>query len=381
MIDRFFAYHQSTSMRIFPELIGYINTFNSQLNQFTKRIQNASVVNNQGVQFLKNILDVCDIPYVVKHSENDFYAFSTYIKSIYDQIENIFDPIRNNKLLYNYFIKYNGTKTHELIIPVNDIDHLKIFDMGYDYYSNWLDISPVTLWYHDSSEYSLDLLNTQLKFHRDIPNYCILFVDPVSLCMKYYKYATSVNTPNVNIYRFIKDHVLLKMLKQNLHIWLFKMHINCLRSLFSDDYSFIEKNKPYIVFQYGSIGARYPYIMEDLIQYYRGVIDNTYTMNSIFKSKLFIDEKSFNDIVEIYKNTIDVEYLTQYRWLRVLRDLPYMEYLTLVYKLRGNSSEYDNFKYILDMDIRKMESAGIFNNIKIPYMKNIVLNMIDRIRM
>jgi len=380
MIERFYHYHQSTSMRMFPELIQYINSFDSQLNQFTKRVLDAPVTMSNGVQFLKYILDTCDVPYIVRQSENDFYSFTTYIKDIYNKVENIFDPIRSNKLYYNYFIKYNGKKCNELIIPVGDIDHLKTLQFGVDYYSGWEYEHPVTLWYHDSDEYTLDLLNTQLKFHRDIPSYCIIFVDPVSLCMKYFKYATSSGTNTINTLSFIKNKILIKLLKQNRNIWMFKTHMKCLESALTDDYTFIEKNKPYMISQYGSIGGRYPYIMEDIIQYYKGVIHNTYTMNSIFNSKLFPDEKSFNDIVETYKEEIDVEHLTQYRWLRVVRDLPYLKYLCLVYKLRKNQSEYDNFRYILGIEIRRLESSGVLSNIKLPFFKNMVNSQIDEIK-
>lgn len=361
-------YNKPGSPKVTPEWIAYIRQLDVQKEQLKRRFLGLMPRITEGTEFLTHILDLADIPYIAKQG-NDFYAYMTYIPQVQAQVSSIFDLIRNGRPVFNRYIKRSGFPCYEFTSPVSDVDHLALFPMGQPYYA-WRDtVAPLTLWWHDSTEYTLDLMQNQIKFYHDVPETVLFFLDVPSLCIKYLKYYQdpSIRADNKTPLQFIHDDVYFAFFDQIQSIWIFKQHLLALDILLGyEDASAITETVKYTITQYGSVGQRYPMAMNLLLKWYTDVAKGNYLPQSLFNTPFFPLKglKSFNGLVSWMTDWLDIPHLTQYKWVRILRDMPYLEYVAKVYALNPKHVRWSVFKVQLDTLKRKYTAAVPWGNVK-----------------
>lgn len=346
-----YFYRPTNQSRIIPIWKQYVLNGKQQQDILKKRYLSEDLYSNQGGnKLLSFILREADIPFLAKFND-DFYVYSTQVIPMVQQFKNIFDLARSGKAYKDMFIKKHSSPPWEYIVPVDDNDWLTIFPMESSF-PFWDKLQPLVLWDHDSSEYTLDMMNGVLRFHNQDPSYVLWLLDITTLIMKALKFhqfrkefTTLPGFENqYTIETFIRHHVTDAIQNNNVHLWYFKLHrlaVNIVLGFETiDKVNELGKRSQG---QYGSIGARFKETMDELIDFYTEIQKGSLLPQVILNIKFFHDcTKSFSDICRDIPVYYDIPHLSQYRYLRLLRDLPYLEYMIRVYMLNPKSNQYRN---------------------------------------
>ena len=104
--------------------------------------------------------------------------------------------------------------------PIDTISYPSILPFQKNWYA-WEKVKPVHIWYHNSEEYTLNFLKNSIAFKTEQPTHGIIFIDTISLILKYYKYLMTdlPNEPEKTMHNFIHRHVLNTVFEDLEEIW------------------------------------------------------------------------------------------------------------------------------------------------------------------
>lgn len=399
MLDSLKYFYRATNQtRVIPIWKQYVQNGKLQQEILKKRFLSIDLITIQnGNKLLQHVLREMDIPSLAKF-DDDFYVYTTQVIPLIQQFKNIFDLARTGKAYKNWFIKEHQVPAWEYIIPTDDNDWLKFFPMGLEFQS-WERLQPLTMWDYDSPEYTLDMMSAGLRFHMTDPTYVLWLLDLPTLIMKAVKFhqwrkkfTTLPGFENQYVrIDFVKRHVFDTIQDDSIHQWQFKLHklaVNILLGVETEE-SINELSKRSQA-QYGSVGARFKETMHELLQLYTNVQKGSLLPQVVMNIKFFHNcTRSFSNIVTDIPIKYDIPHLSQYRYLRFLRDLPYLEYLIRVYMLNPDSTQYSNLMVrlfsVTTKWMNEIPSTSIKNinhrtlvKSKLEWMKNISLNEIQK---
>jgi len=338
MLQQFKYFYRPTSqIRMFPLWTQYTHSLQPQQETLERRFQSLEVLpETPGSKLLSFILREADIPRLAAIAD-DFYIYSTQLQDIVDRHKNIFDLARSGKAYKGLFIHSHSTPTWEYVIPVDDNDWLKFFPMLQPY-SAWEKLKPLQLWWHNSAEYTMDMMSGSLRFHQNYPSMVLWLLDIPTLVMKAVKWYRMKQVQGVtypDLREYIHTGVLNSIPDDCNHLWLYKLHqltVDIMLDVTSP--TVIDSMRTRSQTQWGSIGARFTEVMEALEKYYFPVTTGEFRPQVLFNQKFYRDgTKSFADIANEIPVYQDIQHQTPFQYLRLLRDLPYLEYLFRVYLL------------------------------------------------
>ena len=366
MIELFSNFYRPAPPRILTEFEQWLIFLDNKSNTILNRYLKASKLINSVQQKLIHVLDIVDIPYLTKQSKDDFYIYINYFKDIKEQVEGLYNLHNSTFATKNQYINKIDKICFESTIPIFDLDYLSIWPMGTPY-SNWKNkITPLYLHYHNSGLLTYNIFYNKIRFKRDEPDVAIFFIDIPSLCMKYFKWY--LEAENKDIYIFITNEVWSFLIEQLRHIWLLRQHDLAIMKLNDID---IEEELDLNNKDQDSVGSRYILSINRLVQFYKEIQDGKTTIDTIFNSKLFNyqNNHTFRELVEWTINHLDVPYLSQYTWMRVVRDLPLLTYMIKIYMLYPEGNRTQLFKNIFEVQWKKILSKQPWDYIKTPHIK------------
>ena len=354
------------SLPIYRQHIDNLKTYkNEHLNRFLK----APGYESYGMRLLRHILSFVNYTELNKLMD-DYDKYNFYMRHIEDDLDGIFNPVRTGRCHFHHFLDKSVYMSNEYLTPTNDNNYLKILPFN-ESYNEWMKLSPVTVWYYDSTELSQHLLGNMVRFKYFQPIYSLIFIDSVMLVMMYIKYLKNINYDGRrqedlfdNQRKFLHEHVFSKMYNQTLDIWLFNQISELTDCETEDDViRMCNINKSLMDNRYGYVGGRYMDGNLELFKELQKVKNGNTSISSLFSSKLFLDD-SLIDKMEHATTYLGVPELRQYKYLTLMRDFPILELIVKFYKHTPNISEGRSLIRDLKMIVRRLMNDNIIDTIK-----------------
>lgn len=366
MLASLHNYYKEGSPRLFPELQSWFDVLNIRLNKNKEKYLKVDHLINGVQQKLINVLNIIDIPYLAKQSQDEFYVYINYFKDIKEQVEGLYNIHNSAHPTKNQYIKKIDHVCTEVTVPLFDLDYLSIWPMGkpYSYWKNT--VTPLYLQYHDSPILNYDIKYDRIIFRTNEPNIAIFFIDIPSLCMRYFKWY--LQSERKDIYSFITHEVWYNIFDQLQHIWVFRQHELAIAKVAGSDISsevnFNNNNQV-------KVGSRYTYVMDRLYDFYKEVSEGKVLYSTVFSSKLFNykNNKTFRDLVSYQLSHMDIPSFSQYSWIKTIRDYQLLSYLCSVYLLNSKSPRFSVFRNSFVIQWNKLLSKSPWDYIKDTYLK------------
>lgn len=356
MLDNLKSHFRHATPKIIPQWTQYLNSLQIQKEQLRTRFLNNYGGEPRGFRILKQIVDYVDVEYLDKQ-RNDFDRYINYFLSVRNNAERLFQPVESGRVYRKMFYKKGLFATNEYFCPVDDVDHLSTLPMDKSW-EEWEKVQPVHLWYHDTQEYSLNILTGQVAFTYTNPTYALIFVDTLALMFKYYKYISSPTTgeEEKTLHNFIQNHVFKFFFDDLQNTWLLNQILLCcdiadtsrsIKEITSD----IQKSNR----QYGYIGGRHHEAVEDLINALDDVRDGNVRVNSLLSAKL-LPSGSLIDRIHYSFKYLDIAHMQQYKYIRILRDLPLLDLIIKMHLWRPDTETYKSLARNLRFELRRLQT-------------------------
>lgn len=338
--------------KIIPQWSQYLYSLRLQKRQLSTRFLNQYGYEPRGFRILKQILDSLDVEHLVKQP-NDFARYFNGLLPARLNANRLLQPVEYGRAYRKVFYKKGLFATNEYLCPVDDVDHIKIlpFDRPWE---EWEKVKPVHLWYHDSNEYSLNLLTGSVVFKYQNPTYAIVFVDVISLLFKYYKYLiTPMVGEEKTLHSFIHKHVYNSFFDDLQNTWILNQILICSNIVDSkSEMDVITTDLQPSDRQFGYIGGRYTEAMEHLTKAFMDVRLGKIRVNSLLCSEL-LPSGSIIDRIEYSLKYLDVAHRNQLRYIRILRDMPIIDLIIQMYSWRSDVELYKSLRRELRYIVRR----------------------------
>lgn len=344
--------------------------------EIRKRELRRRFINNYGydsraLRLLKHIVGSIDLDYL-KSQRNDFEMYVNYFSNFGTSADHIFNATKFGKAYRNVFYTKTLFTTTEYLIPTNSVDHIKTLPLG-ESWDVWQHVKPVTLWYNDSFEYSLNMLNDQVKFKYDQPNYAITFIDSIALSMMWYKYFKEpmISDEDRTIHVFLHRYVFSKLFDDLEDIWL----LNQVKSIAEhvDELDILNRVKSDPLFGYTGKQKEASLRLSTKLMDIR---NGNLRPNNLLSERLLYSG-SILDKIHYSFNYLDTENLKQYEYTRILRDLPYLELILKLHGWRPDSSYYRSLTQELRIILKRYMSSKPWSSVVDSTIKLILQNTIE----
>lgn len=364
---------RNTTPKAMPKWEQYLSFLNEQKRQLRVRFLNSYGKESRGFRLLKQMLSFVDpeIEYLSKqHSDYDRYL--NWFLPYQGIADSMFDPVRTGRAYRKTFYRKHLYSVSEYLCPVSDVDHLAILPMG-ESWESWKKVQPVHLWYHDTDEYTLNLVHGSVITRFNPPNYALVFIDTVALMFMYYKYMTEtiIEEPEKTPHAFLWKYVFSKFFDDLQTTWVLNRIIHC-ANLVDVPETQIElelKKFPLSDRQYGYLGGRYLEAMESLVRALQDVARGSIRVNSLLSSKL-LPTGTIIDRIKYTWTHLDVPHKQQYRYMRLLRDRPLLETIVQMYAWRPDHESYRTLRRELLVTLRRMKTNRVWTTIKDSAIRN-----------
>lgn len=184
MLD-FIKYIPTTSGRAIPAYQQFLRAQMRYVDRRYKRFQQAIGFESNAIRLLRFILNYLDLEYMDRQV-NNFDRYLYHVRLVQEDIARIFSRVKHGAGYTNIFFKKESTgSTEEFILPIEDVNTLRL-PIHSEKWEDWVNIKPVILWYHNSPEYTINIMNDQFHFTEEAPKQAIVLIDTVALLMKYY---------------------------------------------------------------------------------------------------------------------------------------------------------------------------------------------------
>lgn len=354
MLENIKKYLLPVTPTIVPQWNQHLEELTIRRKEVKRRFLNFYGADSRALRTLKHVAGSIDLDYL-KYCKNDYDAYSNYFRFFGNVADYIFNPTKFGKAYRKLFYHKTHFATTEFIIPNSDIDHIKTLPIGHDW-SIWSKVKPVTLWYHDSTEHSLDLLNDQVKFRYEQPNYSVTFIDSIALGMMYWKYLnTPILTEEKTLHNFLHKYVFSKLFEDLEDIYL----INRIKNIING----LEDNITNSDVLYGYSGGRELEANKRLAMKITDIKNGNLRPNNLLSSPLLTNNTSILGKLSYSFEYLDIEHLKQYEYCRILRDLPYLDMIIKLHEFRNDSSYYQQLTQELRIYLKRYITNKVWSSI------------------
>lgn len=317
----------------------------------------------QGMRQLRYLINFIDRRYLLGDISN-YDRYVNYLQYAYDDLVFSFDQSMTGTPLYGYYVGTNTSRTKEYIFPVRDVNSITRLPMMHDDWENWSGILPLRLWSHDSSEFTTQMVNTAIKFHKDYPSYAVLSIDPIALILKYvmwFKYRRkkeladdlALHAPDQF---FLHKYVFVPLLYDLGDIWLLKQLNRVLR---------VEEREELAAFSVKNLQSepQYGYIAGNCSQGFEYLWSTFCTSNnirpeSILSSKLLFGG-SIHQRMRYAERNIPLPAILRWDWARLLRDYDLITLFLRVWGRRKHLPVVSKIITNMTYDIKRMRDEKI----------------------
>ena len=181
-IKRFVRDVEARSIPPYQQFLRAQKTFIS--NRYT-RFLGALGHESPGIKLLRFILSFVDYEYLDKQV-NNYDRYSYHLRFIRRDLENIFDRLSRGRGFKYLFFKKSSFYTEEFLMPVEDVNTIVNLPLDTEDWRIWRRIRPLYLWYHNSNEFTVNIINDNVKFKLLPPSYAVELLDVVALTFKYF---------------------------------------------------------------------------------------------------------------------------------------------------------------------------------------------------
>lgn len=372
MLDNLKRYLLPVTPTIIPQWNQHINELKIRREEIKRRYLNNYGSDSRALRTLKHLIGSIDIDYL-SSQRNDFDAYTNYFSLFGNVADYIFNPTKFGKAYRKMFYHKTIFSTTEFLIPVNDVDHIKYLPLGRPW-DEWKYVKPVTLWYHDSHEHTLDLLKNQVHFKFDQPNYSLTFINSTALAMMWWKYSnTHLPDEEQTLHNFLHKYVFSKLFEDLEDIWLLNRiktiveHCNDIDGTAESDTNL-----------YGYAGGRQKEANNRLMLKIIDIKNGNLRPNNLLSSELLLSGSILNKINYAFEY-LDTEHLKQYDYTRILRDLPYLELILKLHEYRPDSSFYLNLTQELRIYLKRYLSSKPWSSVADSYVRTIIEEKINNL--
>ncbi len=354
MLDNLKSHFKHATPKIIPQWSQYLTSLQLQKEQLRTRFLNNYGGEARGFRILKQILDYVDVEYLLKQ-RNDYERYINYFLNVRNNVERLFQPVESGRVYRKMFYRKGLFATNEYFCPVDDVDHIQTLPMDKSW-EEWERVQPVHLWYHDTQEYSLNLLTGQVAFSFTNPSYALIFVDVIALMFKYYKYISSPSIgEEKTLHNFIQNHVYNFFFDDLQNIWILNQILLCCDVAdTSKDIREITTELQKSNRQYGYIGGRHHEAVEDLLEALNLVREGNLRVNSILSAQL-LPSGSIIDRIHYSFKYLDIAHLQQYKYVRILRDLHLVDLIIKMHMWRPDTEIYKSLARNLRYEVRRLQ--------------------------
>lgn len=357
MLEKYSTHLRKATPKIIPTWTQYLTSLNIQKEQLRTRFLNSYGMEARGFQILRQMLDPVaeDIEYLTKQP-HDYARYINYFLPTRANADRIFRPVDSGRVYRKVFYKKGLFATNEYICPVDDVDHLATLPLGQSWEA-WKSVQPVHLWYHDSQEYTLNVLTGQVLFKYTNPSYSVIFIDSIALKYKFYKYMTSdvEGESAKTMHTFIQKHVFPFFFDDLQTIWVLNQILLCCdiedTSRDTDDImSDIQASDR----QYGYIGGRHHEAVEDLLHALDDVRHGHIRVNSLMSAHL-LPTGSIFDRIDYSLKHLDIIHLQQYNYMRILRDMSLFDLIVKMHMWRPDTEIFKSLARQMRYELNRLK--------------------------
>lgn len=326
-----------------------------QWNMFTQQVHNKQVMLTDryrnlsippvtgGLKVLERILRIAEPKWMAGRYDN-FYILTTQIPWIMNDCKSVFAFSQGGKTYKNLFaFAANSRAISEYVIPPDDNDWLKYLPVHLKDYSAWMPLQPLTLWWHDSIEQTFDLFSSgYLRFHADAPSFVYWILDIPTLVMKAVQYFR-VNA-DIPLTRYIQTEVLSHLTDQMESTWYFMLHKSAVKIALGElSLSEVIDHYRQRQTQYSYVGTKLDEAMRDILNIYEDIKKGALKALPVL-SVPFFRGKSFVDLATAIPLKYNLSHMSQYQAMRLLRDIPLLDYLVNMYRLNPGDHMSSQFR-------------------------------------
>lgn len=373
MLSQMHKYVKKASPRSIPHWRQHLDNLKIYQRTIVERFQKAPGNESGAVKLLRHILNFTNYDELKKYSD-DFQRYRRYFVHIREDVKNIFDPVNTGLGYNNLFVsKEHMYPTVEYLLPVDDIDHIKILPFD-EPWESWKNLKPVTLWHHDSPELCQNLLKDQIQFRYITPLHATLFIDVTTLSFMYFKFIEHQpdHMTQWASREFIHKYVVGNLFEDILEVWL-TQQISAIAecNTRSDLDVLLRNNISSMETRYGYVGGRYSEASLELFNELQLIKNGNVTLSSLYSSKLY-PTKSVLERIDYMNAWLSVPDLRQYKYFKLLRDLPYLKLTLNMFKHVPTVTNMQSFIRDFRIDCRKHVIGRTWSSIRNPTVRSYV---------
>ncbi len=299
-----------------------IDSINVRLNLMKNKFLLGHGTQTAGVELLRFFILNIDLEEILAY-ESDIDRFTNIIDFVENTYKGAFDPIYKGKIESGLFMQRTGPRVPEFMMNT-EFDN-KIADYPFDKpYQEWNKLRAVRIIHHDSLELVNDLHTWWIKFTDMPPSYMLYSIDIRTLVFKWVKYVEYCRSSGIepDDMEFLKHSELVHWHDDLFNIWLF----NCLNIVVTTH----DEPEP----EYAEVNVD-PYIASatTIDKGFQGVNDfitlvkqGSVRLQDMLETK-WINGMTVMDRIAEQKRYVRLPELRQYRWLEIIRWLPYLKFV------------------------------------------------------
>lgn len=346
MLDALLPFLESVSSSlVYPQWTQYVSTIENKKVQCQARLMSLRQLTvHKGTQLLLDFLrrwrpdELCLLG-------DDFYIYRTQADDLCNSV------VKSNVgglYYYNFFTMAQSSIVDHLLFPL-DNDVLRRAPLGRNY-GVWRDYHPFRLYYHDSLEQTLDMYSAGgiVRFHDYPPTYTVWTLDLKGMLLKAVVYMREYKKGPEDYLTFIKEGLYDCILDDLLLIWYFNVQNHAVRiSLGETSLEAVTSLYQRQEGPSGYIGGQFAYMIKVMVDLYNKIRDRLVKPEDCFSMPLIghISMKTW------IKTRDRLSSHLQDKVYRLVRDLPYLEYILRVFSLVPESTSTRTVKEIVKREL------------------------------
>ena len=364
MLELLGKYLYKASPMLIPVWDQYLDDLTILRNELHRRYMLNYGADSRCLRILSMMAGETDINYLVKQ-KNDYDRYINYFFPSQQIWNDVFRPTKNGRAYKKVFYKKGIYAPNEYLCPCDDVDHLKILPMNKPW-EYWKHVKPVHIWYHDSNEYTLNMLENKIAFKHSIPTYSVVFIDSISLAFKYYKYITSdiPEEGEKSLHNFVHRHVLSLLFQDLQDVWITNQVLNSIEMVKDPENEELMENivNEKVDIRYGFRGTRFKEAIDRLTSRIYLIKQGNNRPQNFLSSKIY-PSGSIIDKINYSLIYLDMPHLRQYEYVSFLRDWKYFTILYELNKLNLSNPMYRNLCQELRIYVRRYKNSRFWNAI------------------
>jgi hypothetical protein len=324
----------------------------SRVRKYRYTLEPATRTN--GIRLLQTILtNSSALSFFTSLPDIDWYT--DYFMPEYGQLRQYYDPLITGRTFRNTFYR-NPARTREYVIPVEYKHPLSTLPFDQPWNETWHNRSPITLFFHDSTELVLHLRREEITHRYDPPQMALLGLNLPLLFLKYKAYTTSseYKLNPVSMDMFLRQEVIYAFHDQLIELWFVNLISDLVEARFNDR-SYMTVMEKY---QRTNIPGSFKQAMMELTKLIDGVYDNTVKLNDFLMTPLIMN-KSIYTYLQEQNDYLQISPLRQYFYLSFLRDFPLYKLLIMLMHPTLHIGENERYIKSLTLYMDRVKSTNL----------------------